>query len=168
MGRLMKGIFNLSANYEPLIAAPIDARTVVEYKEDLINVDTWRNGDGVYLYNGLCVAVVSDTAENNGLYFLKNASLYNNYESWVKFADQSAIESIYEKIAEIELASTSEVVSVPDRQSLPNLGKVNAVYFVIDENATYRWDNTQLKYYCVGRNYEEIKIIYGGDASTEI
>lgn len=47
---------------------------------------------------------------------------------------------------------------------LPSIGKINEVYFVISENATYRWDDDNLKYECVGRNYKEIEIINGGNA----
>jgi hypothetical protein len=39
MGRI-RGVFNVSANYEPLVGGPFDARTVVGYKSDLINEDT--------------------------------------------------------------------------------------------------------------------------------
>lgn len=50
------------------------------------------------------------------------------------------------------------------RQELPPIGQTNGVYFVIDENATYRWDDEQLRYIPCGRDYTEIQIINGGNA----
>ena len=65
-----KGIFEMAGNYEPQIAAPLDARNAVESKADLTNPATWQDTSGaVYLYDGLLVAVTNDSAvENNGIY----------------------------------------------------------------------------------------------------
>ena len=61
------GVFNFSANFEALIAAPLDARgTVVNYSE-------LTDGSLPYPYLGMVVAVTSDaTTNNNGLYLLKS------------------------------------------------------------------------------------------------
>ena len=59
-------------------------------------------------------------------------------------------------------------VQVDSVSALPSFGSTGTVYFITDENAIYRWDEDGLKYFCVGRNYEEIKIINGGDAKKEI
>ena len=59
-------------------------------------------------------------------------------------------------------------VQVDSISALPSLGNTGTVYFITDENAIYRWDEDGLRYVCVGRNYEEIKIINGGDANKEI
>jgi hypothetical protein len=37
-----KGLFQVPANYEPLIRGPFDARELVETKADLINPATWQ------------------------------------------------------------------------------------------------------------------------------
>lgn len=55
-------------------------------------------------------------------------------------------------------------IQVDTRGVLPNRGSSDSVYFVKDENSTYRWDEDESKYYCVGRDYENIKIISGGNA----
>jgi hypothetical protein len=59
------GVFNFSANFEALIAAPLDARgTVVNYSE-------LTDSSLPYPYLGMVVAVTSDaTTSNNGLYLL--------------------------------------------------------------------------------------------------
>lgn len=61
--------------------------------------------------------------------------------------------------------SAGAVVKVETRFELPNKGKSNSVYLVANENAVYRWDEDNLKYFCVGRDYQEIECICGGDAN---
>lgn len=57
------------------------------------------------------------------------------------------------------------VVRVNNRLDLPTVGNPQNIYFVIDENAIYRWDEEKLLYFCVGRDYEEISLINGGTAN---
>lgn len=57
------------------------------------------------------------------------------------------------------------VVRVNNRLDLPTVGNSQNIYFVIDENAVYRWDEEKLLYFCVGRDYEEISLINGGTAN---
>ena len=167
MGKLARGFFNLSGNYEPLIAAPLDARTVVEFKSDLTNSTTWTVSGGIWVYRGLMVAVVADSDSNNGIYYLADASTYTSEASWLKIADQRAIDALNERIDQIS-GGGGGAVQVESKTNLPNVGSEGTVYFVKDENATYRWDETGLKYYCTGRDYREIKVINGGNAEEEI
>ncbi len=45
----------------------------------------------------------------------------------------------------------------------PTIGKTGVIYIDTSENTLYRWDDTDLKYYCVGsNNNEETEIIFGG------
>lgn len=53
------------------------------------------------------------------------------------------------------------------RYEFPNIGNEGVLYTDVGDNKTYRWDGTELKYYCVGSNYEDIKIINGGNAKHE-
>lgn len=165
MGKLARGFFNLSGNYEPLIAAPLDARTVVEFKSDLTNSTTWTVSGGVWVYSGLMVAVVADSDSNNGIYYLVDASAYTSEASWLKIADQRAIDALNKRIDQISGGGSGGAVQVENKAALPNVGSENTVYFVKSENATYRWDDTAVKYCCTGRDYEEIKVINGGDAA---
>lgn len=166
MGRL-RGIFDFSANYEPLYSAPLDARTVVGLKQDLTNVETWDVGDGsTYLFNGLLVCVTDDSVDNNGLYMLLDVANFDKVEAWIKLADIKQIEQINKRIDEI-VVGAGGAIQVATLSELPSIGEKNGIYFVIDENATYRWDDTNLKYECVGRDYKEIKLINGGNAEEE-
>jgi len=73
-----------SANFEPRIAEPLDARTVVDFKADLILLATWNKGDGnAYTYKGMTVSVINDIPENNGVYQL-TAEDYTQVSSWEK------------------------------------------------------------------------------------
>ena len=57
------------------------------------------------------------------------------------------------------------VVQVQTKFELPTVGDPQLVYFVIGENAVYRWDAEKLLYFCSGRDYEEIDLINGGTAN---
>ena len=41
----------------------------------------------------------------------------------------------------------------------PLTGDSNVLYVATQENKTYRWDEDQLKYYCIGSDYNEIEYI---------
>ena len=81
-----KGTFNFAANFEVLNKAPLDARLVVDTKENLITPSVWQDvASNVWLYKGIVVSVVSDpSVENNGLYFLTDETQYTDYNYWVK------------------------------------------------------------------------------------
>lgn len=80
-----KGTFSVAANYEPLIAAPFDARQLVQTKLDLVDPATWQRANGDYwTYIGMMVVVAFDADEaNNGLYILK-ADDFTVAENWLK------------------------------------------------------------------------------------
>ena len=82
MGR-EKGTLNISANFEPQIAAPFDSRIVVDTYADLTAEDTFISTDGNnYAYVGMIVSVVADTdSNNNGIYLLK-ALPTTSAENW--------------------------------------------------------------------------------------
>lgn len=48
----------------------------------------------------------------------------------------------------------------------PNIGNSEKLYVDTTNNKTYRWDSKNLKYFCIGSDYNEIEIIYGGSASN--
>src|ERR1035437_1241158 len=88
-----KGTFNISANFEPLVKAPFDARTKVNLYSDLIDPSAWTDSNGnVWLYDGATVSVSNDASiSKNGLYFLANSSSYINQNSWTKILSNSDI-----------------------------------------------------------------------------
>ena len=63
----------------------------------------------------------------------------------------------------VERIMQGKAAQVATRYDLPTVGESDAVYFVTEENATYRWDEANLKYYCCGRDYSEIEVINGGE-----
>lgn len=65
-------------------------------------------------------------------------------------------------MGDIETVMNNTIVTVESIYHLPVVGKPDAVYIVKNENATYRWDDVNLKYYCVGRDYTELSEIKGG------
>jgi len=79
------GTFNFSANFEPRLKAPLDARQVVSSFSDLINPSTWVDAESnVWLYDGAIVGVANDPCSNlNGIYLLLDAYAYTNQNSWM-------------------------------------------------------------------------------------
>ena len=57
----------------------------------------------------------------------------------------------------------SKVKSYDSVFEFPNRGLEYVIYLDKSENAVYRWDEVNSKYYCVGRDYKEIEDIYGGN-----
>lgn len=66
---------------------------------------------------------------------------------------------------EIINSSGTAIVPVETRALLPSIGNSSVGYYIRDEESLYVWDNKNLKYIPIGRNYENIKIINGGDAN---
>lgn len=78
-----KGINSYSANFEPQVAGPLDARQKVDTVAELLLTSTWlANDGGDYSYVGMLVTVNNDPDINkNGIYRLK-ASDYSLAENW--------------------------------------------------------------------------------------
>ena len=92
------GTFKTTANYEPQIAAPFDARALVEKKADLFLTDTWqqKNGDQ-WTYPGMVVSVAFDSVDNNGVYVLL-AQDFTQEENWKKLSTLNEIADLQEQI----------------------------------------------------------------------
>lgn len=83
-----RGLFPLSANFEPNIAAPLDARLVADSLSNLTDSQYWSSSDNnVYIFQGITVAVWNDYG-NNGLYILINHD-YTDINNWLKVGDSN-------------------------------------------------------------------------------
>ncbi len=79
-----KGLASFSANFEPQMAAPLDARMLVETKADLLLAATWLANDwNGYSFQGMIVSVWNDW-DNNGFYML-NAVDFTNEDNWISW-----------------------------------------------------------------------------------
>ena len=47
--------------------------------------------------------------------------------------------------------------------AFPSLGEMGVIYLALNENAIYRWDATELKYFCIGSN-GKFDVIDGGNS----
>lgn len=87
-----KGTLPLSANFEPQIAGPLDARFICGTVAELLLATTWTAKDGnIYAYQGMPVSVWNDGV-NNGIYQLI-ASDYTNSANWVKSGGGGSVEA---------------------------------------------------------------------------
>ena len=103
-----KGTFTFAANFQVKAAEALDPRVVVENKAELINKETWPyDGETLYLYNGLIVAVSADKS----LYMLvdKTKALDADYSGW-KQLDAAAATST-EVIDNLDSESTTAALS---------------------------------------------------------
>lgn len=162
------GTFQAAANYEPLIAAPFDARELVETRDALTNAATWTQANGdIWAYVGMKVSVSSDIEpSNNGLYVLINAD-WRLDSSWQKLADESRIEALEDKIEEIENAGAGiQSMTVETETDLPQPGLPHVTYYVLENNSIYRWQEETQSYLAFGgTSDEDITMIYGGNAN---
>ena len=115
-----------------------------------------------------CWYITTDTQE---LYVCFDGVLHhiNDASSFDPTEMQNDINNIKKDIADLEtkVNQAHGSVTVKSYGELPNVGSADIVYIIEDENAIYRWDTTNLKYFSVGRDYNEIEVIYGGSATTE-
>lgn len=72
------------------------------------------------------------------------------------------IQDLCERVSTLEEKTETANQSYESYHNFPTVGKENIIYIDTSDDKLYRWDDTNLKYYCVGSNYENIKIILGG------
>ncbi len=115
-----------------------------------------------------CWYITTDTQE---LYVCFDGVLHhiNDASSFDPTEMQNDINNIKKDIADLEtkVNQAHGSVTVKSYEELPEVGSADIVYIIEDENAIYRWDATNSKYFSVGRDYNEIEVIYGGSAITE-
>lgn len=69
-----------------------------------------------------------------------------------------------EKWDVIAKPSENYIVSAESYLDFPTQGDSKILYIDETANKTYRWDDTQLKYFVVGSDYNDIEVINGGGA----
>ena len=72
-----------------------------------------------------------------------------------------------ELIARLSTTFVSEysVLTYPNVFEFPNRGSSKIIYVSMDDNSSYRWDEEDSKYFCIGRDYEEIDVIVCGGSA---
>ena len=134
-----KGQFKFAANFEVQAQEALDPRVVVDTKADLINKETWPyDGDTIYLYNGLIVAVVADKS----MYMLidKTKITQSDYSGW-KQLDVSAAQTV-EIIDNLTSESTTAALSanqgkVLDEKISTLQSKLTAIFTYKGTKTTY-------------------------------
>lgn len=134
-----KGTFQFAANFEVKLQGALDPRILVDNKPELINKETWPyDGDTIYVYNGLLVAVAADKA----IYMLvdKNKILEADYSGW-KQMDVAAAQTV-EIIDSLSSSSTTAALSANQGHVLGQRvttleGKLSSVYSYKGSKATY-------------------------------
>ena len=145
-----KGTFNFSANLEPKVQAPLDARTVIDTAAELTQEATWQDTNGdVWLFDGLVVSI----AKTGELYMLTNKAAYTSPASWKRIDGGGAETGVY-MVGDISTLTTSsqptdikDIVGTPAAlKAAVKAGKV----IVVRSNGT---DDTQNALYAVQVSY---------------
>lgn len=134
-----KGTFKFAANFEVKLQGALDPRILVDNKSELINKETWPyDGDTIYVYNGLLVAVAADKA----VYMLvdKDKILEADYSGW-KQMDVAAAQTV-EIIDNLSSSSTTAALSANQGRVLGQRvttleSKISSVYSYKGSKATY-------------------------------
>lgn len=134
-----KGTFQFAANFEVKLQGALDPRILVDNKSELINKETWPyDGDTIYVYNGLLVAVAADKA----IYMLvdKDKILSADYSGW-KQMDVAAAQTV-EIIDNLSSTSTTAALSANQGRALGQRvttleSKIASVYSYKGSKATY-------------------------------
>lgn len=176
-----KGTFNFSANLEPKVQAPLDARTVVDTVAELTQAATWQDTNGdVWLFDGLVVSI----AQTGELYMLTDKAAYTSAASWKRIDGGGAESDVY-MVGDISTLTTSSqptdikgILGTPAAlKAAVKAGKVivvrsngtddtqNALYAV---QVSYSSENTVAINGTFGVGYLYIELTGTGDAWTSV
>ena len=101
-------------------------------------------GNSILSVSSLPIAPIS-----NKLYLLRPSTLYfYNGNDWISVNEIPKI-----------------IITQNSTTEFPSVGSELALYVCKTENRTYRQDDDNLKYYCVGSNQGDIQVIDGGRSS---
>ena len=164
-----KGTFTFAANFQVKAAEALDPRVVVETKAELINKETWPyDGETLYLYNGLIVAVSAEKS----LYMLvdKTKALEGDYSGWkqldaaaatvVEIIDNLTSERtdaalsanqgkvLGDRVASLESKVTAIFTFKGSKNTVAELPEdgsqqVGDVWHVVEDNGEYVWDSAK-------------------------
>lgn len=67
---------------------------------------------------------------------------------------------IYELNDKVESAS-NKVQTYNTLANFPTTGDKNTIYIETETNKAYRWDDENIRFYCIGSDYNQIDIIDG-------
>lgn len=88
--------------------------------------------------------------------------LYTCFNGKVKKVGE--VEDFGARLSKLEERVEKIIQTYGYKSALPLKGEENVIYLITDENAQYYWSEAANSYLCVGRDYNEISIIDGGNA----
>lgn len=72
------------------------------------------------------------------------------------------IQDFERRITTLEEQVVETITEYDSYLLFPTVGKKGILYIDKEENCSYRYDEENLKYYCIGTDYKQIEIINGG------
>lgn len=93
------------------------------------------------------------------IFFIKNANGHNS----VYLRGQCYGQDVdADELAENIKKDVSKIINCDTVNDLPVFGNENNIYLIKKTNETYRWDETNLRYFPLGYDWHDIKVINGG------
>ena len=86
-----------------------------------------------------------------------------------QFLDLQGVELLITKILQraddyTDVKTSNIVAQYQSIYNFPSIGDKHKIYIDKSTNRTYRWDDENLKYYCIGSDINNIEIINGGNS----
>lgn len=86
-----------------------------------------------------------------------------NADEEIENQNPSIIQEFEKRITALEEQTTHAIQEYESYINFPTVGMTGLLYIDTENNSCYRWDDKQLKYFCVGMDYTQIEIINGGN-----
>ena len=82
------------------------------------------------------------------------------------YLDKTGLSTLVDKLKKYIKDSSDIVKPYSSIYEFPGIGKEKILYIDLSTDTLYRWDDINVKYYCIGSDYNNIKVINGGDSSS--
>lgn len=81
------------------------------------------------------------------------------------FLDSTGLLTLVEELKKYIDESSNVIKKYNSIYEFPGVGEEGILYLNTSTNSIYRWDDDNIKYYCVGSDYNNIEIINGGSSN---
>ena len=81
--------------------------------------------------------------------------------------DKEGLLTYDRKIKEVISQQSINIIEKDNYLQFPSIGDKNILYLDIENNSCYRWDDSEMKYFCIGKNYDDIEVISGGSSAID-
>lgn len=81
-----------------------------------------------------------------------------------QFLDYEGLSVLVSKMQDYVEQASVAVKSYTSLMNFPTIGETEYLYVDVTNNKSYRWDDDNLKYICIGSDWEQIEVVDGGSS----